>query len=67
MLPVIINQLGSPTAVDELSKTLNVSKTQLNSWIKKAVNEGKIRKLSRPVRYEKIKANKFNNMDGVYG
>ena len=67
VLPVIINQLGSPTAVDELSKTLNVSKTQLNSWIKKAVNEGKIRKLSRPVRYEKIKANKFNNMDGVYG
>lgn len=65
VLPVIINQLGSPTAVDELSKTLNVSKTQLNSWIKKAVSEGRIRKLSRPVRYEKIKVDKLNNMGGV--
>ena len=65
VLPVILNQLGSPTAIDELSKTLNVSKTQLNSWIKKAINEGKIRKLSHPVRYEKIKVDKFNNMDGV--
>ncbi len=54
VLPVIINQLGSPTAVDELSKTLDVSKTQLNSWIKKAVNEGRIRKLLRPVRYENV-------------
>jgi len=54
VLPIIMNQLESPTAIDELSKTLNVSKTQLKSWIKKAVNEGKIRKLSRPVRYEKI-------------
>ena len=35
VLPVIINQLGSPTAVDELSKALDVSKAQLNSWIKK--------------------------------
>ncbi len=67
VLPVIINHLGSPTTVAELSKTLNVSKTQLNSWIKKAVNEGKIRKLSRPVRYEKIKVDKFNNLDGVSG
>ena len=67
VLPVIINQLGSPTAVGELSKTLNVSKTQLNNWIKKAVNEGKIRKLSRPVRYEKIKEGEFNNINGVYG
>jgi predicted Rossmann fold nucleotide-binding protein DprA/Smf involved in DNA uptake len=65
VLPVIMNHLGSPTTIKELSKTLNVSKTQLNNWIKKAVNEGEIRKLSRPVRYEKIKVDKFNNMDGV--
>lgn len=55
VLPIIINQLRSPTAADELSKILNVSKTQLNTWIKKAVNEGRIRKLLNPVRYEKIK------------
>ncbi len=65
VLPIIMNQLRSPTAIDELSKTLKVSKTQLKSWIKKALNEGKIRKLSRPVRYENIKVDKFNNMDVV--
>ena len=65
VLPVIMNQLGSPAAIDELSKILNVSKTQLSRWIKKAVNEGKMRKLLRPVRYEKTKVDEFNNMDGV--
>lgn len=62
VLPVIINQLESPTAVDELSKILGVSKTQLNSWIKKAVNEGRIRKLLRPVRYERTTQNELNNL-----
>ena len=62
VLPVIINQLGSPTAVDELSKTLDVSKTQLNSWLKKAVIEKRVRKLLRPVRYEKITPNTLDNM-----
>jgi len=65
VLPVIISQLGSPTAADELSKTLDVSKTQLNSWIRKAVDEGKIRKLLRPVRYEKTTSNKSNNMNDI--
>ncbi len=55
VLPVIIGQLEMPMEVNELSKTLDVSKTQLNSWIKKAVSEGRIRKLLRPIRYEEIK------------
>ena len=55
VLPVIIGQLETPMEVNELSKTLDVSKTQLNSWIKKAVSEGRIRKLLRPIRYEEIK------------
>lgn len=65
VLPVIISQLGSPATLDELSKTFNVSKTQLNSWINQAVNEGIVRKLQRPVRYEQIKLGKFNNIDGI--
>ncbi|GBC61435.1 DNA-processing protein DprA [Desulfonema ishimotonii] len=56
VLPVIINHLGSPIAVDELSKILDVSKAQLGRWLKKAVDERKIRKLSRPARYERIKS-----------
>lgn len=53
VLPIIIEQLELPTDVDELTKILDVSKTQLNNWIKKAVSEGKIEKLFRPVRYKK--------------
>jgi len=62
VLPVIINKLESPTATDELSKILDVSKTQLNSWIKKAVNEGRIRKLLHPVRYEKAIPDTLNKI-----
>ncbi len=62
VLPVIVNQLESPTAVDELSKTLDVSKTQLNNWIKKAVSEGRIKKLLRPVRYEKATPDKMSSI-----
>ena len=37
----------------ELSEILNVNKTQLNAWLKKAVDENKVNKLSQPVRYQK--------------
>ena len=65
VLPVILNQLELPVAVDKLSKILDVSKTQLNKWIKKAVNEGRIRRLLRPVRYEKAIPDKLSNMGGI--
>lgn len=65
VLPIIMNQLGSPTAVDGLTKILDVSKTQLNRWIKKAVSEGRIKKLLRPVRYEKTTPDKMNNMSSI--
>jgi predicted Rossmann fold nucleotide-binding protein DprA/Smf involved in DNA uptake len=53
VLPVILNKLDSPATAEELAKTLDVNKTQLNAWLKKAVGENKIIKLSRPVRYKK--------------
>jgi predicted Rossmann fold nucleotide-binding protein DprA/Smf involved in DNA uptake len=53
VLPVILNKLDSPATAQELAETLDVSKTQLNTWLKKAVDENKIIKLSRPVRYQK--------------
>ena len=55
VLPIILNNLKVPVSPDELSKCLNVSKTTLNKWLKKAVNEGHLRKLTRPVRYKKRK------------
>ncbi|MDK1119535.1 MAG: DNA-processing protein DprA [Anaerolineae bacterium] len=54
VLPVIIAGLSSPTSTDVLAKKFEVSKTQLNLWLKKAVKEHKIEKLSNPVRYCKV-------------
>ena len=51
VLPVIQNQLTTPVIPKELSKTLNVSKAQLSIWLDKAVEDGHIQKLSRPVRF----------------
>ncbi len=53
VLPVILNKLGSQATTAELAETLNVNKIQLNAWLKKAVEENKIIKLSKPVRYQK--------------
>lgn len=41
----------SPQTVEELLVHLDVNKSQLNDWLKRALDEGKIEKLSKPVRY----------------
>ncbi|MBO8092571.1 MAG: DNA-protecting protein DprA [Prosthecochloris sp.] len=56
VLPVILNKLDSPATAEELAETLDVNKTQLNAWLKKAVDENKIMKLSKPVRYQKAES-----------
>jgi predicted Rossmann fold nucleotide-binding protein DprA/Smf involved in DNA uptake len=56
VLPVILNKLDNPATAEELAETLDVDKTQLNTWLKKAVDENKIIKMSKPVRYERLKA-----------
>jgi len=56
VLPVILNKLDRPATAVELAEILIVNKTQLNVWLKKAVGENKIIKLSRPVRYQKAKS-----------
>jgi len=53
VLPVILNKLDSPTTAEDLAETLDVNKTQINAWLKRAVDEKKVEKLSRPVRYKK--------------
>jgi len=37
---------------DEMQKELELTKKQLDQWLKRAVTEGKLEKLSRPVRYQ---------------
>ena len=39
-------------SLDELEEELEIKKTQLNVWLKRAVEEKVVGKLSKPVRYE---------------
>jgi predicted Rossmann fold nucleotide-binding protein DprA/Smf involved in DNA uptake len=42
----------SPKTTDELVNALKLNKTQLNAWLKRAVADKKLKKLSKPVRYQ---------------
>jgi len=42
----------SPKTTDELVDILALNKTQLNAWLKRAVADKKLSKLSKPVRYQ---------------
>ena len=42
----------APKKPDELVEALNLNKNQLNAWLKHAVSEEKLKKLTRPVRYQ---------------
>ncbi|MFH1138135.1 MAG: DNA-processing protein DprA [Pseudomonadota bacterium] len=53
VLPVILNKLERPVTIEQLAESLDVVKTQLNLWMKKAVDENKVVKLSGPARYKK--------------
>lgn len=41
-----------PVSVDELIECTNLHKSQLNEWLKRAVDDGVVKKLNRPVRYQ---------------
>jgi predicted Rossmann fold nucleotide-binding protein DprA/Smf involved in DNA uptake len=42
---------GAPLGSDDLLQHLDVSKAQLNAWLKRAVADRRLKKLKRPVRY----------------
>ena len=44
-----------PITLDDLVEVTSLHKSQLNDWIKRATEEGMIKKLSRPVRYQFLK------------
>jgi hypothetical protein len=41
----------APLAVDDLLHHLDLSKAQLNAWLKRAVADKRLKRLNRPVRY----------------
>ncbi len=53
VLPIILRLLERPCTVEDISKYLDVNKSQLTLWLNRAVDEKRIIKLSRPVRYQK--------------
>lgn len=42
----------TPTTIDTLIEQTGLHKSQLNDWLKRAVDEGSVKKLSRPIRYQ---------------
>lgn len=51
ILPFILNHLQQPKDVKSLAECLDVRPSQMQDWLNKAVNEGKVRKINRPVAY----------------
>jgi predicted Rossmann fold nucleotide-binding protein DprA/Smf involved in DNA uptake len=44
---------ATPLSLDQLGQELDLTKPQLGTWLKRAVAEGQIERLSRPVRYRR--------------
>lgn len=44
----------TPKAADDITTETGLHKTQVNAWLKQAAEEGRVKKLNRPVRYQVI-------------
>ncbi|MBD2516714.1 DNA-protecting protein DprA [Nostoc sp. FACHB-973] len=51
VLPFILNHLQQPKDAKSLAESLDVRLSQMQDWLNKAVNEGKVKKINRPVAY----------------
>ncbi len=45
---------NDPLKAEEISQCLGLEKSQVNSWLKRGIAEGQIKKLTKPVRYQSI-------------
>lgn len=52
ILPLILHHLDKPKDAKTLSESLDVQLVQMQDWLNRAVEEGKIRKNKKPVTYE---------------
>lgn len=52
VLPLILQHLDKPKDAKTLSESLDVRLVQMQDWLNRAVEEGKIRKNKKPVTYE---------------
>ncbi|AFY92267.1 DNA-processing protein DprA [Chamaesiphon minutus] len=51
VLPLILSSLQQPADVKSLAAQLDVNHTQLQNWLKKAVDDGRVTKTTKPVKY----------------
>lgn len=54
ILPVLLSALGQPQKADDLAEMLDVQKSQLDKWLKRAIEVGVVKKTTRPVRFVSI-------------
>ncbi|AHF66033.1 DNA-processing protein DprA [Pseudomonas cichorii] len=47
-----LEKIGSPVTVDELAEEWAIPKTLINNWLKQSIEEGQVKKLKNPVRYQ---------------
>ena len=43
---------GAPATPQQLMEALGITKSQIGVWLNRSVDEGRVRKLDEPVRYE---------------
>ena len=51
IIDLLLSLLNEPKSAEEITSLLNITKSQANAWINRALSEGKIIKINRPVRY----------------
>jgi predicted Rossmann fold nucleotide-binding protein DprA/Smf involved in DNA uptake len=51
VLPLILNHLQQPKDAKSLAESLDVRLSQMQDWLNRAVIEGKVRKINKPVVY----------------
>lgn len=55
VLPVLLDHLEQPRNVDTLVERLDVRRSQLQDWLDRAVTEGHVTKMTKPIRYVAVR------------
>lgn len=51
IIDLLLYFVREPKTVEEISVSLNINKSQAIAWINRALSEGKINKINKPIRY----------------
>lgn len=59
VISALLDCVKEPKSLDELAIMLNINKSQVLSWVNRALEESQIEKLNKPVRYRRITPARF--------